>query len=320
MTFGITWLFWFLPLMVDLPKDIFLGCVLIGGCGPLIAGHVITLINSGLNVSIHSKVIFIVVFLLTAITLGVRIYFAGNGISDINGIVPKPGEITFIALALYIILCLILGVNASNATNKSLNENYIKSFLFDSTKLKWYLFALLFLPAASLLSYFVAVLAGMETTDFMIRIDPFWLLGFFSTFFFFGGNEEFGWRGFLQKEGQKKYSPLVFVLIVTFLWTIWHLPLNYNGVYSTGGIGDLIPRFIIILPISVIFTWAYNKSRYSILTVVLLHAMTNNFDKGFGQSQILFLILLVLFCIYCILDDRMWRIKSYHSMYQNQNS
>lgn len=319
ITFVITYFFWFLPVLVNLPKDITFGCILIGSCGPLLAGYCITLINSNSKIVISSKSIFLFVFFASAITLGLRIYFSNKGLSDINGKIPKINEVSITGYLLFALLCLILALNASNATNKGLNENYLKSFLFEKSKWKWYLFALLFLPMIALLSYTLGSLIETKTTDFIVSLKPMWLLGFFSTFFFFGGNEEFGWRGLLQKEMQKKYSPLILVALITFLWSIWHLPLNYNGFYSTGGIKDFLPRLIFTLPLTIIFTWAYNKSKYSILTVVILHCMTNNFYKAFGQSETIFDILILVFCAYCIVTDKMWKKKSFYLIYQNED-
>lgn len=69
LTFGITFTFWFLPVIVSLPKDIGFAAILIGGCGPLISGYLITLINSGEKVKINSKPIFTTVFIIAALVL-----------------------------------------------------------------------------------------------------------------------------------------------------------------------------------------------------------------------------------------------------------
>jgi len=154
-------------------------------------------------------------------------------------------------------------------------------------------------------------------TDYVVVPKFNRLVGFFTTLFFVGGNEEFGWRGFLQKEMQKKYNPLLTAVIISFFWSLWHLPLHYNGVYSTGGFMDLLPRFIWTIPVTIIFTWLYNKSSYSILAVILLHAMFNNVAKIFGSSETIYFILILLFAVYCIINDKMWEKKSYNNIYEN---
>lgn len=316
LTFAITFAFWFLPVIISIPKDIGFAIFLVGGCGPLIAGYVITVINSDEKFKIKSKPIFLAVFIGAAIVLYFRISLIGNGLSDINGKIPTLNEISILGYIAFVIPLFILGINASNATNKKLKENYLTTFIYEISKLKWYLIGILLLIILSLLSYFIGSLVGIDVTDFIIKFELIWFIGFFSTLFFFGGNEEFGWRGFLQKETQKKYNPLVTVFIISFLWSLWHLPLHYNGFYSTGGVMDLLPRFIWTIPITIIFTWLYNKSSYSILAVILLHAMVNNFSKAFGSSEIIFTVIGLLFAIYCIIEDKMWKKKSYHLIYK----
>lgn len=50
-----------------------------------------------------------------------------------------------------------------------------------------------------------------------------------------GGQEEFGWRGFMLPLLQEKYSVLVSSLIVGVAWAGWHLPLFVNANTTHGG-------------------------------------------------------------------------------------
>lgn len=309
VTFAITYFFWFLPVLFSLPKDLTFVSLLLGGCGPMLGGYMVMLAHSDSSVRIGSASLFMVVFLLSAITLALRIYFTGDGLPDVNGKIPRVHEVGVVGYLLLTAVCLLLAFHASNATNRDLRENYIHSFLPQRSKLGWYAVAFLIFPCVALISYGIGKFTAAATTDFMIKTDPVLLIGVFSTFFFFGGNEEFGWRGFLQKEMQKKYSPLVLVLVMTFLWSIWHLPLHYNGFYSNGGIKDLLPRFLFTLPLSIIFTWLYNRSGYSILAVMILHSMLNNI-RIFGQAESILMILFVALAVFCFIDDRMWKRKS----------
>ncbi|MGB5693172.1 MAG: CPBP family intramembrane glutamic endopeptidase [Flavobacteriaceae bacterium] len=316
VTFLITFLFWFLPVWTELPKDIGLALMLMGGCGPLVAGYLITVVNSGSSIKVSSWPLFLIIFMSAFIVLVLRLYLIDHGMNDVNGKMPALGDVGPVAYILFGITFVILGLNVSNALNTELKENYIKSFLMSRSKIKWYIIAIVLLPVMSLVSYFLGKAMGMETTDYVINADANWLVGLFSTFFFFGGNEEFGWRGFLQKEMQKKYAPILVVLVISILWSFWHLPLHYNGFYSTGGFMDLLPRFIFTIPITIVFSWLYNKSAYSVLALVILHSMLNNNGKLFGASNQVFLILVIALCIYCIIDDKMWKKKAYHQIYE----
>jgi len=141
------------------------------------------------------------------------------------------------------------------------------------------------------------------------------VLSFFFTFLFVGGNEEFGWRGFLQKELQKKYNPLISSFVIYLAWTLWHLPLHYNGLYSTGGFVDLLPRFLWLFPTTIIYTWLYNKSLYALLAVMILHAVRNNIAKVMGNTPDLFYILAFLVALYCFIDGKMWKKKNFSHVY-----
>ena len=122
-------------------------------------------------------------------------------------------------------------------------------------------------------------------------------------------------------------KPILSFILLTFLITFffWLLPVvvilpkDINLVIILiGGFKDLLPRFIWMIPYTIIFTWLYNKSSYSILAVVILHAMLNNTSKALGYSEIGLTVLVILLCVYCIIDDKMWKKKSYHLIYQEK--
>lgn len=100
-------------------------------------------------------------------------------------------------------------------------------------------------------------------------------LNFFFAFLPFLG-EEYGWRYFLQPILQKKYGMIQGVLILGFLWGIWHLPANLFY-YSARGmeIRSIINQIGNCLTLSIFFSYAYAKSR-SIWAPILLHFFNNN--------------------------------------------
>ncbi len=319
LTLSITLTFWFLPVVVTLPKDIGFGAILIGGCGPLIAGYLLTVINSGEIIKIGSRSIFFTVFLVSALVLFLRLYFVNNGLSDANGKIPSLNEVGILAFVTFGLLCFILALNLSNATNSKLKENYLNSSFFESGKARWYVIGFSLFILLNICSYFIGGLLNLKTTDFIIKTEPTWLIGFISNFLFFGGIEEFGWRGFLQKELQKKYNPLIGTLVVSLSWSLWLLPLHFNGFYSTGGFIDWLPLVALMIPLTITYTWVYNKSSYSILAVILLHAMFNNVNGAVGKSELVFLVLGISFSIFCIFDDKMWKMRSFEHIYNSKS-
>ena len=111
-------------------------------------------------------------------------------------------DISILGVILLLSSCFFWGLLMSNSKNKILKENYLKSFLFDSTKIKWYAFAFLFYPILYALGFAFGKLFDFETSESLFTPDIYFILGFLLTFFFTGAPEEFGWRGFFQKELQ----------------------------------------------------------------------------------------------------------------------
>ncbi len=284
-----------------------MGLLMLGGCGPMLSGYLVTLVRSNDRLRIPSPFLFGLIFMVSLAVVWLRLSIVDGGRHNMNGVLPSLSGVGWKGWVVIGIACALLGLNASQAASKTLEGNYIHSFLFHRSKLFYYGVGLFLLPLLLLASYGMAKVFGLKSTDFVLKLDVVWVIGFFSTFFFLGGNEEFGWRGFLQKNLQHKYSPLLTALIISFFWSLWHLPLHYNGVYSKGGWQDLLPRFVWTIPYTLGFSWLYNRSGYSILAVVLLHSMLNNAPRGFGSSEQSALLLVMVFCIYCIVDGRMWK-------------
>ena len=91
---------------------------------------------------------------------------------------------------------------------------------------------------------------------------------------FFGGLEEFGWRGIFQHEMKGKMSLFNMNLGLGLLWGVWHLPLFY--VVGTAQYGNSIIFFVLAgIGYSAFLTWLYAKT-HSILLCVLFHAAINS--------------------------------------------
>jgi len=99
--------------------------------------------------------------------------------------------------------------------------------------------------------------------------------------------EEAGWRGFFLPRLQKRFNPVLASIIIGIIWACWHLPAYIFTPYY-----EAIP-FWIFLPLltadSVIITWAYNKSKGSLLIASLTH-----YSLNFSQNLPLLLNLVPL--------------------------
>ena len=311
LTFTITWTFWWIPLFYEFSNDLSFGIFLIGGLGPPIAAFILIHIISDVKIKINSTRLFWSFFILCIFILVWKFYTVEKGVNDWNGFYPKLSDFSASGIILAIACCLFLGLNASNAVNKSLKENYLKTLLFEKGKIKWYVFALLFYPFLYVSSFLIGKVLGYETSETLFEFKIHLIPGFLFILFIAGGTEEFGWRGFLLKELQKKYNPLISTLVIAFFWALWHLPLNFNGVYSTEGFSDFWPSFLTTFQLSILFTWLFNKSGYSILAVMILHSMNNTVGNIFGGSYIPIMVLAILIMFILIVDNKMWKRKNY---------
>ncbi len=307
ITFTISWLFWFIPMIINLPNDIYLSIILVGGFGPAISGFILLFIQSGKKIAIASKSLFWIFSFLFGLLLFVTHYLVNND-ARLSKFWYNLKDVGLFATFILLACALFWGLLVSNSKNNGLRENYLKSFLFDKSKIKWYTFALLFYPVLYVLGFALGKLFDFETSESLFRPDIYNISGFLLTFFV-AGPEEFGWRGFFQKELQKKFNPLISAIIIALVWSSWHIPLHYNGFYSS----DFLGRFFLSFQLGLLFTWFYNKSGYSILTVMILHTMNNNVWKVFGSSYYPAMTLGIIIVLIFIIDNKMWQRKNYHT-------
>lgn len=144
---------------------------------------------------------------------------------------------------------------------------------------QWYLFSLLGVPALILLGIGIqpGVLAGFQglPQGFWVR----YLVYFIIVFFGVGLPEEIGWRGFALPRMQPRFGPLLATFLLGVGWAFWHLFFflmpDHGGGPGTG-FGALLKNFsiffVLVLAMSVLFTWVYNHTRGSIFIAGILHA------------------------------------------------
>ena len=82
--------------------------------------------------------------------------------------------------------------------------------------------------------------------------------------------EEFGWRGFALQRLQRLMTPFKATLVIAFFHLLWHAPTYWlgQGMHNVPAIWAIF----FLLPWIILFTWAYNKSKGSILVSVFFHA------------------------------------------------
>ncbi len=146
--------------------------------------------------------------------------------------------------------------------------------------LRWYLFALLGIPAITVLGAVVlpGVIASYETPALSLVLT--YPISFVVALVIGGPlGEEPGWRGFALPRLQRLHSPLVGSLILGLLWAFWHLPYFWMPEWGTpkGTILDTVWFVLAGIALTIIYTWVFNNTKGSLLIVILVHASNDAF-------------------------------------------
>lgn len=111
-------------------------------------------------------------------------------------------------------------------------KKYFKRCFNMKINAKYYLLAVILSLGITALVHYTVNLSGIDQlpnnlvpseieTPLYILVIPYTLM----LFFLGGGQEEFGWRGYVQDPLQDKYGVIKGSVIIGLMWSIWHLPL-----------------------------------------------------------------------------------------------
>jgi len=144
--------------------------------------------------------------------------------------------------------------------------------------LRWYLFALLGVPA--LLMVGTSAVPGawggrhvLPPAGVFAAYLPLLVLQTLTT----GVAEEPGWRDFALPRLQHRLGPLRGTLTLAALWALWHAPLfltTWSGHHTDPGV--LLGYLATAVSISVVITWVFNRTGGSLPLAVLVHVGNNN--------------------------------------------
>jgi uncharacterized protein len=144
---------------------------------------------------------------------------------------------------------------------------------------QWYLFILLGIPLLILIGILIqpGTLAHFQGVPQGLLLR--YVIYFVIVFFGVGLPEEIGWRGFALPRMQPRYGPLLGTLLLGVGWAVWHLmffliPDHGGGPGASFGIvfRNFSIFFLMVVAISIIFTWVYNHTRGSVFIAGILHA------------------------------------------------
>ena len=150
--------------------------------------------------------------------------------------------------------------------------------------LRWYLFALIGLPAIMALATVIRP-GALESLDVSAQPITLAYLKAFVCMAIMGGPlfEEPGWTGFAQPRLQQMYGPLLGGLLLGGLWALWHLPgflipsEDIRDIPPRGTVLDFAVFALALVGLRLIIIWVVNNTRDSVLMAILVHASWNTF-------------------------------------------
>ncbi len=304
IAFGFSWAFW-LILPAESPGEVPVQ-FLVGAFGPALAAIAISALRDPSPAPAQPRQrwsIFGIMLVIGSIVMWLsrEKLFAGD-----YGIIWLLSAAAAVIIAAYVTSCRFSRYQGVRELLRSLSEW--------RHSIGWYVFVLLFMPVCYAISMGAFVLlTGRELPTLpyegTLMQLPVAILAAFSLRMLFGGaNEEPGWRGFALPLLQERHSPLMASIIVAVIWSLWHLPLHLNGVYSSGwlGLAQVVARAIMSIPFTILMTWIYNRTKGNLPLVMLLHA-SNNTTPQFLLPGFIEQFLIIPVVVVVLIRDKMWK-------------
>jgi membrane protease YdiL (CAAX protease family) len=91
--------------------------------------------------------------------------------------------------------------------------------------------------------------------------------------------EEPGWRGYALPRLQERFGPIAAWLILTAVWTVWHLPMFWVADWSAPPFGMYL---LLMVAHCAILHFAVNIARFAVLPAILGHAAFNSAGQYFS--------------------------------------
>lgn len=317
LTFGWTWLFWCAAIPFRAQPLLVTSFVLIGGFGPALAAVETLRLRSGIGIDLSAKRIT-AMWISAAVIFGViwLRYSVGNA-PGVRALAPDLTLTIPIVLAA-VVACVVGGwvISAAFSDNRQVRDR-IASLLPWRLPLGWTVLALVFYPAMILAAWGMATLLDAPVEyptlwgEDALQVLPLYALILAVTLLIQGGNEEPGWRGFLQPELQTQFSPLAAAILVSLVWSLWHLPLFLNGFYEAGGmVAGMAGGGAYRVFLSIFLAWFYMRSGGNLFLTCWMHTSFNLMPTFLPTFDLGLVILWILAVAGIVFKDKMWRIDT----------
>ncbi|MBN2154527.1 MAG: CPBP family intramembrane metalloprotease [Candidatus Lokiarchaeota archaeon] len=125
--------------------------------------------------------------------------------------------------------------------------------------------------------------------------------------------EEFGWRAYALPKLLDNVNATLSSSILGIFWSFWHIPLFLiSGTYQNG-LGIFTTNFYIYMISAFLFTFiitfVFQKTKFSMISAMILHFSNNLAGELFGPSTRVEILRVILFLILSIYIIIYWKIK-----------
>jgi membrane protease YdiL (CAAX protease family) len=151
-----------------------------------------------------------------------------------------------------------------------------KRFCNFDIKMKWIFVIFFLMPILSGIAFLIAIYLEGIIPILIWTSQPWLILFWFIILFTFAGGlaEEFGWRGYAIDRLQAKYNALYSSIALGIIWAFWHLPFWFvaGGSHQSG---SFLWFLVLVIFLSILYTWIYNNTGGNLLAVTIFHTMSN---------------------------------------------
>lgn len=188
-------------------------------------------------------------------------------------------------------------------------------FNFGEARTRYFVIALLVMPASILLAMAISLLFGYSADQFLVTGEASFSSGFFPAWFFLliaPLLEELAWHTYGTDCLRQRFNLFYTSLIFSLYWAIWHMPLAFiEGYYHSNlvleGLIYNLSFLLSIFPLVFLMNWLYFRTGRNILVPIVIHAGANFFNEIFAthpDSKVIQTGLLLVVCVVVVAKER----------------
>jgi membrane protease YdiL (CAAX protease family) len=147
-------------------------------------------------------------------------------------------------------------------------KSTLQNSMLKQDSVKYLLISFMMPLSMILISYYLAGVHLDKLQDILAQNWQLYLLVIGGFILSAGLAEEYGWRGFLLPQLLKSKSPTMATLITFTVVSLWHFPALLAGWKEE----SLLPWLLLSVPVAIIHSWLFFKSRGNLIVVILFHA------------------------------------------------